>query len=129
MSGRALLLACALAGAQCAGPAHAADSAVPLAAARAVVAEAAALCTADDGQLWGVTLCGPLMLADPATHAFAASRNDAAGTLHDAGGAFTGTLPKDQNVANAAVDWGGVRWTQIEWPLPEDRAARATLLM
>jgi hypothetical protein len=122
--GRVLFAACAFA-----RVADAAEPVIPDDAARAVFAEAAALCAADDGKLWGVTLCGPIMLVDPATHAFAANLNDAQGTLADAGGVFTGILPKDQNVANTALEWAGVRWTQLLWPLPDDPAARATLLM
>ena len=109
--------------------ADAAEPAIPNDAARAVFAEAGALCAADDGKLWGVSLCGPIMLVDPATHAFAANRNDAQGTLTDAGGVFTGTLPRDLNVANTAFEWSGIRWTQLQWPLPDDSGVRATLLM
>jgi hypothetical protein len=121
---RVLFVACAFA-----RVADAAESPIPNDAARAVFAEAAALCGADDGKLWGVTLCGPIMLVDPATHAFAANRNDAQGTLTDAGGMFIGTLPRDQNVANTAFEWGGVRWTQLQWPLPDDADVRHALLM
>jgi hypothetical protein len=87
------------------------------------------LCAADGGQLWGVSLCGPLLLGDPATRTVVASQNDASGSLHDAGGVFTGTLSQEQVVANSPLDWSGVRWAQLRWPLPEDSASRATLLM
>jgi hypothetical protein len=128
MSSRAFIAASALAALVRAGAAAAAEP-IPTDAARAVFAEAAALCSADGGKLWGESLCGPLLLADPATHVLVASQNDASGSLHDAGGVFTGVLPKEQNVANTALEWGGVRWTQLQWPLPADPAARATLLM
>jgi len=108
--------------------ARAAD-AIPPDAARAVFAEGAALCAADGGKLWGVSLCGPLLLVDPATRAFVASQNDASGSLHDAGGVFTGTLSQEQVVANSPLEWSGVRWAQLQWPLPEDPASRAVLLM
>ena len=41
---------------------------IPVAAARVIFARRHALCSADGGRLWGVSLCGPLMLADPKTH-------------------------------------------------------------
>jgi hypothetical protein len=129
MSNRALPASWAFAAALGLSGAHAAESAVPPEAARAVLAEAAALCAADGGELWGVSLCGPLMLVDPATRTFVASQNDAAGSLRDAGGLFIGTLPKDQETTNATVDWGGVHWARLRWPLPSDAAVRATLLM
>jgi hypothetical protein len=140
MSSRACLAACALAAVN----AGAAEPAIPLDAARAVFAEAAVLCAADGGRLWAVDLCGPVLLVDPATHAVAASRNDAQGTLHDAGGVFTGMLPANRDAGDTgntgdpddscdmrdgALDWGGVRWARLTWPLPEEAAARAVRLM
>lgn len=55
-----LLTILPLAGAE-AGPA------IPTGAASRIFARAHALCSADGGDLWGVSLCGPLMLADPKT--------------------------------------------------------------
>jgi hypothetical protein len=102
---------------------------IPPDAARAVFAEGAALCAADGGELWGVSLCGPLLLVDPSTRTVVASQNDATGTLHDAGGVYTGALSQEAVVANASLEWSGVRWAALSWPLPEDPASRATLLM
>jgi len=36
--------------------------------------EAAALCERDGGKLWGISLCGPMVLADPASKTIAASQ-------------------------------------------------------
>jgi len=127
MSSRAFLVASALVAA--CGSVRAAESVIPADAARAVFAEAATLCAADDGRLWGASLCGPVLLVDPATRAVVASQNDPSGTLHDAGGVFTGTFSQEPVVANSSLEWSGVRWAQLEWPLPEDPALRATLLM
>jgi hypothetical protein len=126
MSSRALMIAF-LAVAPFA--ATAAESPIPIDAARAVFSEAAHLCAADDGKLWGASLCGPLMLVDPGTHAFVASQNDAAGALHDAGGVYTGTLSAAPDAADATLEWGGIRWATLSWPLPDDTAARAAVLM
>jgi len=112
------------------GNAHAADAPpIPLATAHAYFAEAARLCTADDGRLWGVTLCGPLMFVDPASRTIVANQADAAQALRPDRGVFTGALPEDENIANTAFTWSGVRWTQVTWPLPEDADTRAVLLM
>jgi hypothetical protein len=126
MSSRAFLVACALAAGV---PAiRAAEPAIPVDAARAAFSEAATLCAADGGRLWGVDLCGPMLLVDPATRAAVASQADAQGALRDAGGVFAGVLPADQDVAKAA-EWGGVRWIPLYWPLPPESGERATLLM
>ena len=34
------------------------------------------LCRSDGGELWGVSLCGPILLVDPATRAVAGDRAD-----------------------------------------------------
>src|SRR5262249_55235855 len=45
------------------------------------------------------------------------------------GGVFVGVLPDSENAANTSVTWAGVRWIQMRWPLPADRAQRAVLMM
>ena len=127
MSSRAFFLASALAAAI--GCARAAEPAIPVDAARAVFSEAATLCAADGGKLWGVSLCGPLLLVDPASRTFVANQNDASGSLRDAGGVFTGALSQEQVVANSSLEWSGLRWARLQWPLPDDPASRAALLM
>ncbi|HSG01122.1 MAG TPA: hypothetical protein VLA20_08320, partial [Vicinamibacterales bacterium] len=42
--------------------------------ARRYFAEAAAICEADNGRLWGVSLCGPMIFADPVTRTIATSQ-------------------------------------------------------
>jgi hypothetical protein len=110
-----------------AGNAHAAST-IPLETARGYFAEAKSLCEADRGQLWGVSLCGPIMFVDRNSRLIVANQADANGALRAEGGVFTGTLPVSQNIANTAVEWSGVRWTQIQWPLPDELRARDTLI-
>ncbi len=90
--------------------------------------EAQTLCNLDHGQLWGVSLCGPIMFVDPQSRYVVANKADANGILKAEGNVFVGYLPKDQNVANTAADWSGVHWTQILWPLPDDQRQRDTLI-
>lgn len=110
------------------GRADAVDTPMADAAAHAVFSEADALCRADDGALWGASLCGPMMLVDAASRELKASQQDAQGALSARGAIFVGHLPPDALVANTAVDWSGTRWTQLLWPLPQDDARRRTLL-
>ena len=103
-----------------------AQSPIPLDQARARFAEADRLCKADSGRLWGVPLSGPILFVDPASRAFVASARDSQGLAREQDGVYIGVLPADQTVANTALTWAGVRWTQIIWPLPaspEDAAA------
>ena len=105
-----------------------AQSPIPLDQARARFAEAKRLCEADAAHLWGVSLCGPIMFVDPASRTFVASARDSQGLAREQDGVFVGTLPGDQNVANTAFTWAGVRWTQIMWPLPASAEDGAVLM-
>jgi hypothetical protein len=117
-----LLLALGLAGVR------AADAETAASAAR-FFREFEELCEADGGRLWGRSLCGPLLLVDPATRDAVANRPDAEGRLRAGLGVFTGTLPDDVGVANTSAEWGGTRWTMIlRGSLGGDPLARASLM-
>ena len=101
---------------------------IPIETAQTYFAEARSLCQADHGQLWGISLCGPIMFVDPKSRSIVASEADAKGVLKTEGGVFIGSLPADQTIANTAVEWSGVHWTQMLWPLPGDERQRETLI-
>jgi hypothetical protein len=102
---------------------------IPIETAQTYFAEAQVLCQADHGQLWGVSLCGPIMFVDPRTRFIVASQADTKGALKADGGVFIGSLPADQTIANTAVEWSGLHWTQMLWPLPGDERQRETLIV
>jgi hypothetical protein len=97
-------------------------------AARAYFAEAQSLCQADHGDLWGISLCGPMMFVDPKSHFIVANQADANGVLKAEDGVFTGSLPANLNVSNTPFEWSGIRWTQMVWPLPAEEQHRNTLM-
>ncbi|HEY7728919.1 MAG TPA: hypothetical protein VID50_10755 [Candidatus Eisenbacteria bacterium] len=99
----------------------------PLLAAR-YFREADSLCAADSGRLWGRPLGGPLLFVDRPTRAAVGSRVDSGGVLTPNGDVYLGTLPASVVPANTAIDWGGVRWTMLCWPLPADSTSRRILL-
>ena len=82
--------------------------------------EAAALCELEGGKLWGMSLCGPIAFADPLT-----------GTIATNQPVPTAPRPPYLGFANAALDWGGTRWSTIVWPMiaPMEKQARATLMI
>jgi hypothetical protein len=93
-------------------------------------AEARALCARDGGRLWGRSLCGPMMFADPSTRAVVASGPDGQGLLKRSGEVYAGTLPPNVNIANTAVEWAGVSWMLVmSTAVPADRSRRGRLLM
>ncbi|HXG68697.1 MAG TPA: hypothetical protein VNO70_26610 [Blastocatellia bacterium] len=90
--------------------------------------EAQNLCNQDGGKLWGVSLCGPIIFVDRQTRAVVANQADRESNLSLSGDVYVGKLPDKINIANTAVEWAGVKWTMVIWPLPEDVYARASLL-
>ena len=86
-------------------------------AAKTAFREAEQHCQADHGQLWGRSLCGPILLVEPQTRDYITSTGE------------TGTLPTELNMANTAFEWKGTRWTMVMWPLPQAEANRTSLLM
>jgi hypothetical protein len=102
---------------------------IPFDAAQRDFAEAKALCEADAGKLWGVSLCGPILFVNPDSRNLVANQPDAEGALVPQGGVYVGTLPQSENFANTATDWSGTHWSEIMWPLPDERSRRDTLMM
>lgn len=85
-------------------------------AAQRAFAELQAMCEADEGRLWGRSMCGPTVFADPRTRE--AVRSDGATTK----------VPESIGIANTAVEWDGQQWTMLQWPLPQSVPARRALL-
>lgn len=90
--------------------------------------EAQALCNRDNGKLWGVSLCGPMLFVDRATRTVVANQADPQRLLTRSGNVFIGTLPQTVQIANTAIDWAGVKWTMMIFPLPENKYHRANLM-
>jgi hypothetical protein len=95
---------------------------------RAWFDEAMRQCQADGGRLWGKSLCGPMLVVEPATRRVIASQADAQGKLTAEQGVFVGRLPPTETLANTPLTWAGVRWSELLWPLPEDAPSRRTLM-
>ena len=73
-------------------------------------AEARELCERDGGRLWGVSLCGPMVIADAAT-----------GTIATNQPAPDAERPRALGYANAAMPWGDERWSTFVWQhVPRD---------
>ena len=90
--------------------------------------EADAICHGDNGALWGLSLCGPVLLVDPMTRSVFANQPGAEKLLTPESGIFAGKLPDEINIANTALDWGGTHWTMMMLPLPEANDRRAVLM-
>lgn len=105
------------------------DEPIPHAWAALAFREAEVAALTDAGTLWGISLVGPILFADPVTRTVVANQPDEADQLAERNGVFVGTLPERVPIANTGCDWGGVRWTMVMWPLPDDRHARVRLLL
>lgn len=91
--------------------------------------QARSLCEADGGRAWGVSLCGPVLIADPATRETVANMDGVDAPLEREGGIFRGRLPDAVPIANTAVRWNGRIWTMLVAPLPTEEPGRSILLM
>ena len=67
--------------------------------------QAKTLCEREGGKLWKISLCGPIVIADPATKTIATNQP-----------APEAPRPAALGFTNSAMDWGGTRWTTISWP-------------
>jgi hypothetical protein len=97
--------------------------------ARQYFAEAKAVSERDNGALWKVPLCGPLLFVDPNTRYAVANQADAEGKLKTLDGVFAGTAPEELGMANTATKWAGVEWTMVMWPLPVYKQPRIRLVL
>jgi hypothetical protein len=78
--------------------------------ARRYFEEATKLCERDAGRLWGVSLCGPLVIVDQATGTRATSQPEP-----------EGPPPRFPGFADGPVSWGGLRWFSFPlYMLPEN---------
>jgi hypothetical protein len=66
--------------------------------------EAQAVCERDGGRLWGVSLCGPMVIADQKTQTLATSQP-----------APDAPWPRVLGLVNAPIDWGGTMWVSFNW--------------
>jgi len=111
-----------------AAPPGSENGAIDLELAATYFEEARRLSETDAGKLWGTTLDGPMLFADPQTRRIVSNQVDTEGHLKKEESVFAGTLPDEVNMANTATHWAGVHWTMILWPLPEDKQERLNLM-
>src|SRR4051794_16403376 len=86
------------------GGAIAADAQVQPQVAQRWFDEVTKLCERDAGRLWGVSLCGPMVIFDQATKTRATSQPEP-----------EGPPPRFSGFADGPVNWGGLRW--FSYPL------------
>lgn len=84
---------------------------------------------ADNGELWGVDLWGPLLIADPSDRSVAANVRDKTRQLSRDDAVFTGTLPAGVNIFNTLAYWADDVWAMVTWPMPADDSAAAALML
>jgi hypothetical protein len=95
---------------------------------RARLKEFEVVCRKEGNELWGVSLCGRLLLVEPQSRSTVANFRDPAGTFEERDGVYMGTLPADIQLANTSVHWGPDEWAMVLLPLPDDEFTRIRLL-
>ena len=94
------------------GTAAAADAQVQPQLAQRWFEEATKLCERDAGRLWGVSLCGPMVIFDQATGTRATSQPEP-----------EGPPPRFPGFADGPVSWGGLRWFSLPLYMLADKDA------
>lgn len=101
------------------GAAMAADAQVQPQIAQRYFEEVTKLCERDAGRLWGVSLCGPLVIFDQRTGTRATSQPEP-----------DGPVPRFPGLVDGPVSWGGQRWFAMPLHmLPENDADLRQQLM
>lgn len=77
------------------------------------------ICQYDNGNLWGISLNGPLMFVERDSRTIIANTADNYGVLKRMNGVYQGRLPENQGIANTTFNWNGMQWTMVVWP-PSD---------
>jgi hypothetical protein len=79
-----------------------------------------AVCEREGKRLWGMSMCGPMVIADLRTQTIATSQP-----------APEGPRPRGLGILNAPIEWGGVTWAAYMWDTlasATPRTARSILL-
>jgi hypothetical protein len=79
-----------------------------------------AVCEREGKRLWGLSMCGPMVIADLRTQTIATSEP-----------APEGPRPRGLGMLNAPIEWGGVTWAAYMWDTLANatpRTARSILL-
>ena len=97
------------------GAAAAADAQVQPQLAQRWFEEATKLCERDAGRLWGVSLCGPMVIFDQATGTRATSQPEP-----------EGPPPRFPGFADGPVSWGGLRWFSFPLYMLAENGCRCT---
>jgi hypothetical protein len=102
-----------------AGPAVSAGAQIDPARADLYFRQVMQLCEHSGDRLWGVSLCGPMVIADPATGSIATSEP-----------APQVERPRALGFTNSVVEWGGVRWATYIWQgIPADDFHKRSRMM
>ena len=83
----------------------------------------------DHGKFWNHQLHGPIIMVHPETRMLYANQNNKSNTFTKTDDLYVGTLPKELNIANTALNWDNERWTMILLPLPTDKTTRNSLVI
>jgi hypothetical protein len=76
--------------------------------------EARALCERDDGRLWGVVICAPMVLGDARTQTVATSQPPP-----------NAPRPKLIGILNGPIQWGDSMWAALAWATVASKTPRA----
>jgi hypothetical protein len=73
------------------------------------------LCHADNGEMWGISLLGPLLIIDKEHKIIYSNTQDRYHHFNKTGSFYTGTLPDTLGFGSTSTHWLDIHWAQTMW--------------
>ncbi len=71
------------------------------------------ICEKDNGNLWKINLCGPILLINPVTRDIVANQADSENLLQPYKNVYIGKYPDNKTIASGVTFFGGKEWAKI----------------
>ena len=89
-----------------------------------------AIWDADGGNLWGINLHSPVVIADTMTRYAVANMPDVDGEIFTKqGNVYVGLIPEDERIASNIIYFGGRSWGMITWEAVNHTDIESTVLL
>ncbi len=88
-----------------------------------------AICSKDNGSLWGVNMWVPTLFIDYETRNLIANEQDGTNAFSLEDGVYTGIFPDNKIIANSITNLNDKKWVMVIAPLPDDSYIRNQLVI
>ena len=75
------------------------------------------ICNKDNGKLWGISTCAPIIVINRVTREIIANEPDNENLLKKVDNIYIGTFPTSKIISCSTTDFGGKFWTMVGYPI------------